>query len=219
MANSQLQKAFSFMAAIAALGCSGAHASLVTLTQASFGAAKVTFSEVSLGTALNGLTINGFGFSESISNTFVNNGGPGNTGSITQPSALGNGNPVGQIISVGLPELSTAFGFAFALLDSGTIVNGVTITLFDGLSNLGSLGFTAIPDPIFPGGFAGIGSTIAFDKATLTFSTTSAAYDLDNFNSIAAPTIVPEPGSMVLVGLALCLAAVGSIRGRTARPA
>ena len=53
---------------------------------------------------LNGLTINGFGFSETIANTSVAIGGPLDTLNITQPAALGGGNPAGEVITVTMPS-------------------------------------------------------------------------------------------------------------------
>lgn len=182
-------------------------ASLVTVPETNFASPKVTFSEVALGTPVNGLTINGFAFSETIANTSVANGGPGNTTHITQPSALGAANPAGEVITVNLPGMTSEFGFGYAILASGTIADGVTVTLFSGSTNLGSLTYSAIPDPTFPGGFAGIGSTIAFDKVTLAFSGSATAYDFDNISANAA---VPEPQTLALAGLAL--AALGALR-------
>lgn len=211
-----LRQLASLLVAAAAFSCGSAQAAVVALTEASFGAAKVTFSEVAAGTALNGLTINGFEFAETSAITSVSGGGPGDTNHITQPSALSNGNPAGHVFTVLLPELSMGFGFGYALLAAGDIPDGVVVTLFDGATNVGAMGFTATPDPGFPGGFAGIGSTIAFDRATITFSARAGAYDLDNFNSIVAR--VPTPGTLALVALALC-AGAGAARRRAARAA
>lgn len=179
-------------------------ASVVALNEASFGAPQVTFSEVAAGTAINGLTINGFSFSETFSNTFVSaGGGPGDTNNISQSSALGNANPIGETITITMPELTSAFGFGYAILATGTIQNAVTINLFDGLNNVGALAFTGSSDPTFTGGFAGIASTIAFTSLTLTFSNEAAAFDFDNLRTIKAT--VPEPGSLAL----LCLGIAG----------
>ncbi|MDX2503758.1 MAG: PEP-CTERM sorting domain-containing protein [Gammaproteobacteria bacterium] len=189
----------SMMAAFALVLSMESKATLITLSQASFASPDVTFSEVPIGTALNGLTINGFTFSETISNTFVSNIGPGNTSNITQPSALGNDNPVGEIITIAMPSLMSEFGFGYALLAVGTVLDDVTITLFNGAIDLGSLTYSASPDPSFPGGFAGIGSTNAFDSAEIVFSSSAAAFDFDNISANA----VPEPATFALLSLGL----------------
>lgn len=182
--------------------CSHAEASPISLSIANFAAPVVTFSEVALGTPLNGLTINGFIFSETIPNTLVAVGGPANTNSITQPSALGVGNPAGETITVVMPTLMSGFGFGYAVLSTAVVPNAVNVTLFNGLTNLGSLSYTGSPDPAFAGGFMGIGDdTTPFDRVTFSFSGAVPAYDFDNIRAIqASPTVVPEPASVVLMG-------------------
>jgi hypothetical protein len=53
-----------------------------------------------------------------------------------------------------------------------------------------------VPDPIFTGGFAGIQSTVAFDRVAVTFnSAATSVFALDNI-LIAS---VPEPSTLSLV--------------------
>ena len=194
------------LSALAACGvalCSHAEASPISLGIGSFGSPLITFSEVAIGTPLNGLTINGFSFFETIPNTTVTSGGPLNTNSITQPAALGFGNPLGETITVTMPSLMSGFGFGYATLAPGVVVpNAVTVTLFNGITNLGSLSYTASPDPMFPGGFMGIGdNTTPFDRVTFSFTAAALAYDFDNIRANpATPAVVPEPTSVVLLG-------------------
>lgn len=189
-------------AIILLLFASVARASLSVEPEANLQPPDVTFSEVAVGTPLDGLTINGFTFAESIPGNSLVGGagaGPGNTNHITQPSGVSLANPPGDILTITLPGRSSAFGFAYAILAGGVVANGVTITLFDGAANLGFLTYGASPDPIFPGGFAGIHSTIPFTSAQLAFSPLAVAWDIDNVSAIAA---VPEPSPLALLGAA-----------------
>jgi hypothetical protein len=80
-----------------------------------------------------------------------------------------------------LPSSVDTFGYAYALLGSGTILNGTTISLFNGATPVGSLSYAATPDPSLPGGFAGIQSTLTFNRVEVTFNSVSAtAFALDN---------------------------------------
>jgi hypothetical protein len=104
-----------------------------------------------------------------------------------------------------MPSLMSGFGFSYAVLADGVVPNAVTVTLFNGVTDLGSLSYTASPDSIYPGGFMGIGdSTTPFDKATFSFTATAPAYDFDNLRANpATPAVVPEPASLVLLGSGL----------------
>jgi hypothetical protein len=100
-------------------------------------------------------------------------------------------------------------------LTGGTVPAATTIQLFNGATSLGSLSYTATPDPIFPGGFAGIDSTTPFDRVVLTFAPPpfAAAFAVDNIRF----TPIPEPSSVVL--LSLGLGVVAYLRSRRRRVA
>jgi hypothetical protein len=79
------------------------------------------------------------------------------------------------------------------------VANATTISLFNGTTPLGSQSYMATPDPLFAGGFAGIQSTVAFDRVQITFNSVSAsAFALDNIRTQAS---VPEPATIVLLGV------------------
>jgi hypothetical protein len=90
------------------------------------------------------------------------------------------------------------------LQGTGTILNGTTLSLFNGATPVGPLSFTATPDLVVPGGFAGVQSTLAFNRVEVTFNTVSAqAFALDNIHRGPAVAAVPEPMSVVLLGTGL----------------
>ena len=176
-------------------------------------ASIVHFDEVPDGTPINGLTIKGFTFSENTPQALATSGGgPGPTNHISPPEALqllGTFNPATYALTVTMPGAVTSFGFGFAILDLAPTANALTITLFNGATNLGSLTYAGSPDPMFDGGFAGIGSTDAFTSARITFGPTAQSYAIDNMAAVTAA--IPEPGT-ALFGLALC--GIAAIRRR-----
>jgi hypothetical protein len=111
-----------------------------------------------------------------------------------------------------LPATESIFGYGYAILaSSATVANATTISLFSGTTPVGTLPYTAVPDPLFPGGFAGIESTIPFDRVALTFNSTQAlAFAVDNITFATAPS-VPEPSTILLAvaGLLLCCSSKG----------
>jgi hypothetical protein len=160
----------------------------------------VDLSTATDGAEVNGLTVSGLTFSYSFGNgNLIIDGGPGITNSVAPPNVVSVGNPAG-VLGVALPGLSSMFGYGYALLADGTVADGTTITLFNGATNVGSLSYTAVPDPAFPGGFAGIASTLPFDRVELTFNAAAAAFAADNFRV----TAVPEPTTLGMFAVGIC---------------
>lgn len=190
------------MSAVAiSLGAPTAEAQLSAAALGAFapGPAQVTFTGVPYNTEMNGATVGGVLFSYSLGDGGIFIGsGPSTTNSL-EPEDLESGTFNTGILTLTLPSFTNLFGYGYALLGTGTILNGTTITAFNGAVNLGSLSFDAIPDPLFPGGFAGVQSTTAFNRLELTFNSTEAsAFAIDN---IRFDTVVPEPSSFVLVAI------------------
>ena len=67
-----------------------------------------------------------------------------------------------------------------------------TISLFNGATAVGSMSYNGLPDPVFIGGFAGIQSTLPFNRATLTFTNFAAAFAVDNIRTQVTATSVPD---------------------------
>ena len=195
---------------------SNASASVVPIGIGSFtpSAQLVTFTGLASGTEVNGLAVGGLTFSYSLGNgQVVIDGGPGTTNNISEPNIVSTGVDSG-ILSILLPTSATTFGYGFALLASGSLSAATTISLFNGLTAVGSLVYGATPDPSFPGGFAGISSTLPFNRVALTFDAVNAtAFALDNIRIGAAA--VPEPSSALLAAMGLMTLA--ALRKRASR--
>jgi hypothetical protein len=172
-----------------------------------------TFTGLADGTEVNGLLVNGLGFSYSLGNGHVIiDGGPGPTNNISPPNIVSIGNPTGSL-SILLPFAATMFGYGYAILATVAVPGATTISIFNGATFLGSLSYNGVPDPTFTGGFAGLASTLAFDRVVLTFNSGAApAFALDNILVSAAAVTVPEPAPILL--FAVGLLAVLWIRSR-----
>ena len=127
--------------------------------------------------------------------------GPNTTANINPPAIVSNSGANSGVLTIVLPTLVDTFGYGYALLGTGTILNGTTLSLFNGATPVGSLSYTAMPDPTFPGGFAGIQSTLPFNRVEATFNSASAAaFALDNVRRGPAVVAIPEPTSVMLFG-------------------
>ena len=189
-----------------------ASASLITVGIGAFpmGSTLTAFSGLAVGTDINGLFVDaavGPGgailFQYSLGNGRVSIGvGPNTTNNINPPAIVSNaGANNSGVLTMTFPSLVDLFGYGFALQGTGTIPNGTTLSLFDGATPVGSLSFNAMPDPVVPGGFAGIRSTLAFNRVEVTFNSVSAAaFALDNIRRGPTVAAVPEPTTFVLLG-------------------
>jgi PEP-CTERM motif len=165
------------------------------------GTTPITFTGLADGTEVNGLTVGGILFNYSLgSGHVIIDGGPGITNNLNPQNIVSFGNPTG-ILTLTLPGLANTFGYGYAVLSLGPVASATTITLFNGVTNVGSLAYNGVPDPIFSGGFAGIQSTLLFNRVEITFNATAGpAFALDN---ILVANAVPEPTTMLLLGTGL----------------
>ena len=179
-----------------------ASASVVAVGAGAFGAGSTltTFTGLADGTEVNGLVVDGITFQYSLGDGLVIiNGGPGETNNVSPQNVVSIGDPAGVLTMV-LPSLVNAFGYGFAILSSDPIASATTMSLFNGATAVGSLSFSGAPDPAFAGGFAGLQSTLAFDRIQVIFSG-GPAFALDNIRT--ANINVPEPGTLALLGLGI----------------
>jgi hypothetical protein len=187
-----------------------AHGSVMAIGPGAFpaGSPLLNFNGLANGTEVNGLVVSGVTFTYTIGGAPANgaviiDGGPGTTNNIAPPNIVSVGNNTG-VLGVMLPTTATLFGYGFAILDIGTVANATTISLFMGSTPVGSLSYPGASDPLFTGGFAGIESTIPFNRAELTFNSVVApAFAVDN---VRYSGVVPEPATAPVVLAALALA-------------
>jgi len=188
-------------------------AAVIAIDPSAFGPGStlINFTGLADGTEVNGLTVSGVSFNYSLGNgQVIIDGGPGITNNVDPPNVVSLGNNTG-VLTLTLGGSYDSFGFGFAVLNLGSVLNAATITVFDGATNLGNLAYDGVPDPDFAGGFAGIQSTTPFDRVEVTFNSVAApAFALDNIRLATTTTIVPEPSTMMLLA--------GGLLGLFSRP-
>jgi hypothetical protein len=162
------------------------------------GSTLITLTGLPDGTEVNGLSVGGSTFSYNLGNgNVVIDGGPGVTNNVSPPNVVSVGNNSG-ILTLTLLDFFDTFGYGYAILDTIPVSAATTINLFSGATNVGSLSYNGVPDPTFAGGFAGIQSTIPFNRIAITFNSVAApAFALDNIR--LAATAVPEPSTILLM--------------------
>jgi hypothetical protein len=179
-----------------------ADASVISVGPGAFpaSAAPITFSGLATGTEINGLSFGGVLFNYSLgSGAVVIDGGPGTTNNIAPPNIVSVGNAQGTL-TLTLPGFADTFGYGYAVLNGAAANNATTINLFSGTANVGSLSYNGLPDPAFAGGFAGIQSTIPFDRVALSFNPAASAFAVDNIRfASTSVTAVPEPLTVLLM--------------------
>jgi len=165
------------------------------------GSSLTTFTGLVDGTEANGLVVDGLTFQYSLGNgAVVIDGGPGSTNNVAPPNIVSVGNPSG-ILTILLPSLVDTFGYGFALLTTTPVGSATTISLFNDATAVGSLSVAGSPDPVFSGGFAGIQSTLAFNRVQATFNTAAApAFAVDNIRTARVVTVT-EPATALLIGM------------------
>jgi hypothetical protein len=187
------------------LATSFSHAALTPIGPLDFasGATVIDFSGLADGTEANGLVLDAVLFqvtknSVATDGIVVVDGGPGKTGNITPPNLLSLSDPNGVALIVSLPNLATQFGYGYAIAARESVPAATTIDLFAGSTPIGSISFTGIPDPTFTGGFAGVASNTAFDRAVLTFSNLGDAFAVDNV-TFSANRVSDEGQTLILL--------------------
>lgn len=193
------------------LATASAFASVASVGIGAFGAGSTltTFTGQVPNAEVNGLVVDGITFQYSLGNGQVLlDGGPGITNNITPLNIVSVGANSGTLTML-LPSPVNTFGYGFAVLSTLTLSSATTISLFDGSNPVGSLAFGGAPDPTFTGGFAGIWSTVLFDRVDVAFDSVGAtAFALDNIRM----TTVPEPGSLALLAVAFVGLAASRLR-------
>jgi hypothetical protein len=200
-----------------------ARAAVIALTPGDFGGATlITFNGIPDFTPINGQVVNGVLFNYLVNNVAssdaVIDGGPGVTNNIAPPDVVNNLGNANAILRLTFPVAQVRLGYGFAILDFVDIPNATTVSLYNASNVLvGTLSANGTPNPLFTGGFLGLQSTLPFVRADVTFSTQSSivpggAFAFDNVRF--APTAVPEPASLVLLGIGVAGASARRLRKR-----
>ena len=202
-----------------ALGLCG----LLVIPKSPASAELITFDELSQ-RALDGVSLKGvtFGFTiNGVSSTDANFGtttGPGGVAPfIVPPNVEGN--------SLGV--LSFTFATAASQVQFGLARNvpvgttGATVELFSGTTTLGSSDvIVSIPaGGTFPEGlFSSSATNVTSGRITFSNPGTAPRFAIDNFGFSAGP-VVPEPASLILLGLGGSVGTVWNARRRRASAA
>jgi len=172
------------------------------------GSTLTTFTGLSNGTEVDGLVVDGimFDYSLGVGHVIIAAGpfaaGPRITNNVAPPTVVSIGNSSGML-TLFFPSLIDTFGYGYAVQAGGALANATTISLFNDAIAVGSMSYNGVPDPIFTGGFAGIQSTLPFNRANLTFTNSAPAFAVDNIRTQAAAARVPDSsGTLALFGFA-----------------
>jgi hypothetical protein len=187
------------------MAISTAQATVIAVGPGAFaaGSTLITFDGLATDDEVNGLSVGGVLFSYSLgSGALVIGGGPGVSNNISPPnvttiSDVFNPKNTG-ILTLTLGGRFDVFGYGYSILNQQPVVNATTIKLFTGAANVGTWSYNGVVDPTFTGGFAGIQSTIPFDRVEVIFNAAAAPlFALDNIQ--LATTTIPEPAAVILV--------------------
>ena len=197
--------------AIYLLAASLSHATLTPIGPLDFasGATVLNFATLADDTEANGLLLDGVLFQVTKNGSSTNgivivDGGPGTTGNISPPNLVSISDLDGVALIVSLPNLTTQFGYGYAIDAEISVPAATTIDLFAGSTPVGSISFAGIPDPIFTGGFAGVASDTPFDRAVLTFSDAGDAFAVDNV-TFSANKASEEGQTLILLSTGVSL--------------
>ena len=212
--------------AAAAMLCASASASVIPMGQSAFpdNSTVINFQGIPPGTEVNGLVVNGVTFSYSVGGQPLNGAvaisntpPPGVTNNISPPNIFSVGNASGML-GIQLPAPVFLLGYGYAIITSGTLSNATTISVYSGTTMLGMLPYTGMSDPFYTGGFAGIQSTIAFDRVQVSFlSEKTQGFGFSNLLFPRQSPSVPEPSTVWLMIIGVALLGVSRPLFRSAR--
>lgn len=185
---------------------STARATVIAVPETSFaGLPVITFDGLAYPEEVNGLTVDGVLFNYIVGGIPTNgqlviDGGPGVTNHVSAPLIVSPrflGREPGTLLLT-LPSFADAVGYGFSELSGSQLSDATTITLFSDDAIVGSLVYQGNRDPVFTGGFAGIASTIPFNRLALNFPMEADSFAVDNI-VYRTPGVIPEPATIFLV--------------------